>query len=126
MRKKKRQSGFTPFTAGLAVGYGAALVFAALAAGAITLTDTADFASAAAAVLATCFGSFICGRTAGKLKRKDGLKTGALCGVFFIVPLIILSLIFGRAEGVMLFVKTALCVIFGMVGGVSGVNADSK
>ena len=126
MRKKKRRSPLAPFAAGVAAGYGAALIFAALAAGALTITDTATTASGAAAVVALAAGSFVCGRVAGKLRRKGGLKTGALCGILFIVPTIVISLIFGLAGGVLLIVKTVLCVIFGMVGGVSGVNSESS
>lgn len=125
MRKKKRRSPLAPFAAGVAAGYGAALIFAALAAGALTITDTAATASGAAAVVALAAGSFVCGRVAGKLRRKGGLKTGALCGILFIIPTIVASLFFGLAGGVLLIVKTVLCVIFGMVGGVSGVNSES-
>lgn len=127
MRKKKRNSRFAPFAAGIAAGYGTALTAAALAAGALTITDTAAAAagSGAAAILAVSAGSFVCGRIAGKLRRKNGLQTGAVCGVLFIIPLVVLSLIFGLAGGVMLAVKAALCLVFGMVGGVSGVNSDT-
>lgn len=125
MRKKKRRSPFAPFAAGIAAGYGAALILAALSAGALTITDTAATASGAAAVVSISAGSFVCGRVAGKLRRTGGLKTGALCGILFIVPLVVISLIFGLAGGVLLIVKSVLCVIFGMVGGVSGVNSDS-
>ncbi len=125
MRKKKRRSPLAPFAAGIAAGYGAALILAALAAGALTITDTAATASGAAAVVAIAAGSFVCGRVAGKLRRKGGLKTGALSGIMFIVPLVVISLVFGLAGGVLLIVKAVLCVIFGMVGGVSGVNSDS-
>ena len=125
MRKKKRRSPLAPFAAGVAAGYRAALSGAALAARALTITDTAATASGAAAVVALAAGSFVCGRVAGKLRRKGGLKTGALCGILFIIPTIVASLFFGLAGGVLLIVKTVLCVIFGMVGGVSGVNSES-
>ena len=125
MRKKKRNTKFAPFAAGMAAGYGAALLAATLAAGALTLTDTAASGSGAAAILAVSAGSFVCGRIAGKLRRKNGLQTGAVCGILFILPLVVLSLIFGLAGSILLAVKAALCLIFGMVGGVSGVNSDS-
>lgn len=125
MRKKKRETRFTPFAAGVAAGYMAALIVAALAAGLMTITDTAAYASGAAALLAVSLGSLFAGRVSGKIRRKDGLKTGALCGIIYILPLILISLIFGLAGGAMLAVKAALCVIFGMVGGVSGVNSKS-
>ena len=58
--------------------------------------------------------------------RKNGLKTGALSGAVYIVPLIVLSIIFGKAGTFMLFVKIFLSVIFGAAGGVSGVNAEER
>ncbi len=125
MRKKKRNSRFAPFAAGIAAGYGAALIAAALAAGALTITDTAASGAGAAAILAISAGSFVGGRIAGKLRRKNGLQTGAVCGILFILPLVVISLIFGLAGSALLVVKAILCLVFGMIGGVSGVNSDT-
>lgn len=125
MRKRKHNSKLAPFAAGVAAGYGAALLAAALCAAALTLTDTASSGSGAAAILAVSVGSFVCGRISGRLRRKNGLQTGALSGIMFVVPLLVLSLIFGLAGSVLLVVKAALCLVFGMVGGVSGVNSDT-
>lgn len=78
------------------------------------------------AVPATAMGSFLCGRTAGKMRRRGGLKTGAVCGIMYCVPLILLALIFGTVQGALLPVKLALCIGFGAAGGVSGVNSQDK
>ena len=84
------------------------------------------FAAAAAAVPAAALGSFLCGRTAGKQRRRGGLKTGAVCGVLYCVPLILAALIFGTVQGILLPVKAALCIGFAAAGGVSGVNSPEK
>ena len=75
---------------------------------------------------AAAAGSFFCGRAAGRTRRKDGLKTGAICGVMYVVPLILIGLITGMAQGVLLLVKLMLCLGFAAAGGVSGVNAPEK
>lgn len=115
-----------PFTAGLIAGYAAAAAISAAGALIMWIVGADSGVEWLAAILALAAGSFLCGRTAGKLRRRAGLKTGALCGVMFIIPLLILGLIFGRAEGAMLPVKLLLCLGFSAAGGVSGVNAPEK
>ncbi len=126
MRRKKRNSPFLPFAAGLAVGYGVMLPVSAGSALLLSFFDGAAKTAGAAAVLAMAIGSYFCGRTAGIMRRRGGLKTGLLCGLLFPVLPILLSLIFRQFSGVMLPVKLILCVAFGIVGGVAGVNADEK
>jgi len=126
MRRRKRNSPFLPFAAGLAVGYGVMLPVSAAAALLLSFFDGAAKTAGAAAVLAMAIGSYFCGRTAGIMRRRGGLKTGLLCGLLFSVLPILLSLIFRQFAGVMLPVKVILCVAFGTVGGVAGVNTDEK
>ncbi len=97
-----------------------------LAAALLSLTDAAVQTAGAAAVLAMSIGSFLCGQTAGIIKHRDGLKTGALCGIAFALPLLILSAVFGGGWSAMFFVKLLLCVSFAAVGGVAGVNREEK
>ena len=87
---------------------------------------SASGAAGAAAVIALMIGSFVCGKTAGTIHRKDGLKTGFLCGLAFAVPIIIVSIIFSYGSAGTLFLKTALCASFAAVGGVSGVNSPEN
>lgn len=122
MRKKKKDPRLLPYAVGIAAGYGALLLISGIAALIVLITDVTALAGASA-IFAIAAGSFINGRIVGKIKRKSGLKTGALCGAVFIVPIILLSVIFGKAGSFMLFVKIILSVIFGAAGGVSGVNA---
>lgn len=122
MRKAKKDHRALPFTAGLAAGYGLTLAVSAAGALILSLTDSSDM-SWLAALLAMTAGSFTCGRTAGKMRGRGGLKTGALCGVIYFVPLMLLSFIFGTAGGILLPVKAALCVISSATGGVAGVNS---
>lgn len=125
MRRHKRASAFTPYMIGLGVGYAAAVIICAAAALVLSFSNAAAKAAGAAAVVAMSIGSFLCGRTAGRIKHRDGLKTGSLSGLMFSVLPILLSLIFGSFGSVMLIVKPLLCMFFGAAGGVAGVNSGS-
>ncbi|MBP0983874.1 MAG: TIGR04086 family membrane protein [Oscillospiraceae bacterium] len=126
MRKRRSNSRLLPFGAGLAAGY--LLTAGTAAAGALImwLLGADGGLSWIVAVPAAAMGSFLCGRTAGKMRRRGGLKTGAVCGIMYCVPLILLALIFGTVQGALLPVKLALCIGFGAAGGVSGVNSQDK
>ena len=124
MRKKRNNSPLLPYAAGMVTGYAAMILVSAAAALLLSFTDAASKAAGAAAVLALAVGSFVCGRTAGIMRRRDGLRTGALCGLIFSILPIILSLIFHLFGTVMLIIKPILCMAFGAVGGVAGVNRD--
>lgn len=126
MRKRKRNSRLLPYAVGLIIGYAAMLPVIIPAAALLSLTDAAAQTAGAAAVLAMSIGSFLCGRTAGIIKHRDGLKTGALCGIVFVVPLLILSAVFGSGWSVMFLVKLLLSITFAAAGGVSGVNREEK
>lgn len=123
MRRKKRYSRLLPFGAGLVAGYIATIAAAAVGALIMWLTGADSGLSWLAAVPAAALGSFICGRTAGKMRRRGGIKTGLFCGAVYCLPLIVLGLIFGTVQGGMFPVKLALCMGFGAAGGVSGVNS---
>ena len=124
MRRKKNRSRLLPFGAGLAAGY--LLTIGVAAAGALVMWLTGADSSMAwlTAVPAAALGSFLCGRTAGKQRRRGGLKTGAVCGVLYCVPLILAALIFGTVQGILLPVKAALCIGFAAAGGGSGVKSE--
>lgn len=124
MRRKRHSHKFTGFAAGLAAGYAAMLIVSIVAALLLSFFDGAAKTAGAAAVLSLSAGSYFCGRTTGKIRRRNGLKTGLLCGLLFSVLPIVFSLIFSEFEGIMLPVKLIMCILFGMVGGVAGVNAD--
>lgn len=123
MRKGKRNYRLRPYLIGILFGYMATVLTILPAALILSLMRSASKAAGAAAVIALMIGGFICGKTAGALRRKDGLKTGFLCGLAFSVPMIIITVIFSPNSEGMLFLKIALCASFAAVGGVSGVNS---
>ena len=123
MRRHKRNNAFLPYAIGLGVGYAAAVLICVAAALILLFSDAAAKAAGAASVVALSVGSFLCGRTAGRIKHRDGMQTGALSGLMFSVPPVLLSIIFVSFGTAMLFVKVLLCVFFGTAGGVAGVNS---
>lgn len=122
MRKRKTRSAAAPYAAGLILGFAAALIISAAGAVIIALGGSPSFAGIISAA-AVAGGSFICGRTAGAIRRSGGLKTGVICSVIIFAPLLTLSLIFGQFGGVLIWIKAALCISFGAAGGVFGVNS---
>lgn len=102
------------------MGYTGALAVSLLAAGVLSFTDAAAKTAGGAAVLALIIGSFLCGRTAGVIKRRDGLKTGALCGLIFVLPLLLISAIFYNSWSAMFIIKLLLCTAFAAVGELRG------
>ena len=109
-------------SAGLCLGYAFLAVISGIAAVIVLITD-ASAAAGVSAIVAIAVGSFISGRVVGKFNKKNGMKSGAICGAVFIAPILLLSVIFGKAGTFMLFVKIILSLVFGAAGGISGVNA---
>lgn len=126
MRRHKNNSAFLPYAIGLGAGYAAAVLICVAAALILVFSDAAAKAAGAASVVALSVGSFLCGRTTGRIKHRDGLQTGALSGLMFSVLPILLSIVFKSFGTGMLFVKLLLCVFFGTAGGVAGVNSDER
>ena len=126
MRRRKMDPKYMPYLLGMAVGYGTALAISIAAAVILSFSDTAAKSAGAASVIALSVGSFMCGRTAGIIRHREGMRTGALCGLMFSAVPVALSLIFGYFGSVMLILKPLLCVFFGTAGGVAGVNRDES
>ena len=124
MRRRKIDAKYMPYLLGMAVGYGITLLISIAAAVILSFSDAAARSAGAASVLALSVGSFMCGRTAGIIRHREGMRTGALCGLIFSAAPMALSLIFGYYGSVMLFVKPLLCVFFATAGGIAGVNKD--
>lgn len=126
MRKKKRNARFKPYILGMLFGYTAMILTILPAALILSMMKSASKGAGAAAVISLVIGGFVCGKTTGLVRRRDGLKTGLLCGLLFSLPIIVIAMIFSPKTGGSLFIKTALCIAFAAVGGVSGVNSAEE
>lgn len=126
MRRVKREHRLLPFAAGVITGYIVTLVLSAAAAFLLFVTDSAEGLSGAVAVIISALSCFIAGRRAGRLRRRDGLRTGFLCGILYMLPLVLVAVIWGTFGGALFWVKLILCAVFGAAGGVNGVNSPEK
>lgn len=126
MRRVKRERRMLPYAAGLVTGYIVTLVLSAIAALVLFLTDSAEGLSGAVAVVVSALSCFMAGRRAGRLKRRDGLKAGFICGLLYMLPLTLVAMIWGAFGGALFWVKLILCAVFGAAGGVNGVNSPEK
>lgn len=126
MRKKKIDSRYVPYLAGMAAGCATTLLVSIASAVVLSFSDSAGRSAGAASVIALSLGSFVCGRIAGMLRHRDGMRTGALCGLIFSAVPLILSVVFGQFGSIMVLIKPLLCVFFGTAGGVAGVNSTDS
>ena len=78
MRKKKHADKLKPYLLGTLFGYFAMLITILPASLVLSLMKSAAAGAGAAAVVALTIGGFVCGKTAGLIRRRDGLKTGLL------------------------------------------------
>lgn len=120
---RKKQNGLMPYLAGLIFGYIVTLI--AAAAGALIMWAVGAEPGLAwlAAVPAFAIGSFFCGRKTGEITRRNGLKNGFVSGIIYILPLLLLGIVFGNVQWFLLPVKLVLSLIAGAAGGVAGVNS---
>ena len=126
MRKKKHADKLKPYLLGTLFGYFAMLITILPASLVLSLMKSAAAGAGAAAVVALTIGGFVCGKTAGLIRRRDGLKTCLLCGAMFAVPIVLIAFITSTKTNGFLLLKIALCMSFAAVGGVSGVNSSEE
>ncbi len=126
MRRIKREHRLLPFTAGIASGYITTLIITAAGAALLLATDSVAALSGAVSITAVAASCFAAGRTAGRLRRHGGMAAGALCGVLYLLLPLAVSLVTFNVGGVLLIVKLLLCISFGAVGGIVGVNSRNS
>lgn len=76
-------------------------------------------------LLSLSVGCLTAGYVLGRKKRRSGIKQGLLCGTALFLLCLIGGLIFGSVTAGGFFAKLAVCLIAGVIGGVTGVNSRS-
>ncbi|MBQ8176189.1 MAG: TIGR04086 family membrane protein [Oscillospiraceae bacterium] len=100
-----------------------ALIFSSIA----TIIDFDDGAFTLMSSAALCAGCFGASFTAAKRRKKDGLKTGLLCGIIIFGVTLLLGLIFVRSFSVGgFFTKILIILICSSLGGIIGVNSPRR
>lgn len=84
-------------------------------------------ATPAAACLAIAVGAFFAGLSATKKTGKNGLITGAICGIsLFILFTLIGMAAFGSTPGISTLIRLIIFVTAGAIGGIIGVGSADK
>ncbi len=100
-----------------------ALAFSAIA----TVIDFDDGAFTLMSSIALCAGCFGAGFAAAKKRRKDGLKTGLICGIIIFVTALLGGIIFVKSFSVGgFFTKVLIILICSSLGGIIGVNSPRR
>lgn len=113
---------------GTAISLAATLVLLCVICGILMMTSSIPvgglpYIAAGAAAIGVYIGAYIAAAIAGS----GGLITGLLCSAAFCLVLLIFGLCSGSFDpGVMLLVRTGVCLAVGAVGGIRGVNRKEK
>lgn len=99
------------------------LIFALAMTAASLPLAAADWLSAAA----FCMGALAGGFAASAIVKEKGLLTGLLCGIVLMAITFLIGTIFSKIDtSLFLLVKAAGSILFGMLGGILGVNRKHR
>ena len=116
-----------PLIVGAAAGALCCVLVLVVMAAIMAARDIPKVAITPMAVVAAAFGAFIGGVVAAKISKEKGLLYGAGCGLLlFLLVLIAGFAILQDVRGTLLFVKLAVLVGCGAVGGIVGVNIKRR
>ena len=83
----------------------------------------ADWLSA----IAFCFGAFASGFFASMIVKQKGLLIGLICGVILTVIMFLIGTVFSKIDtSLFLRLKAAGSILFGIIGGILGVNRKQR
>lgn len=89
----------------------------------MTFADLPDVIISAISLLIICVACYSSAYFSTQIYRKNGFFQGFICGLGIFVLLFIMSLIGYKAQlSTMVFIKLLLCILFGIFGGIRGVN----
>ncbi len=92
-----------------------------------TVIDLSDGAFTVMSSVALCAGCFGASFTAAKKRRRNGLKTGLLCGAIIFGVTFLGGIIFVRSFSVGgFFTKILIILICSILGGIIGVNSPQR
>ncbi|MBQ8786530.1 MAG: TIGR04086 family membrane protein [Oscillospiraceae bacterium] len=99
------------------------LIFSAIA----TVIDLSDGAFTVMSSAALCAGCFAASFVAAKRRKRNGLKTGLLCGIIIFAVTLLGGIFFVRSFTVGgFFTKMLIILICSSLGGIIGVNSPQR
>ena len=112
---------------GMLIGIFTSLVMLLIFSFVMTMKDIPQGAVPTLTAVSVALGSFAGGFAGAKLHRKAGLATGAIIGLFIYLLLMLVGIAAQRSGiGVSVFIKLAVSLVSGAIGGIIGVNARKK
>lgn len=115
---------YRPFAISLVLGVFSVFAVLSLGAAIIYALQLPVEVSGLFGVISLAAGCFAAGLLLGKMKRRQGLKQGFLCGTALFLLCFIASLVVGEISAGGFFGRLAICVGTGALGGVLGVNTS--
>lgn len=89
----------------------------------MTAWDVSQELATAFSVISAAIGSFVGGLVAAALSKQRGWLTGVVCGAALFLLVLMIGLLVHRSADIgFLFVKLAVLLFGGMIGGMVGVN----
>lgn len=118
---------FNPLLRGSIIGLSVILILFVLLALVLSFGIIPLSAAPAAAFIAIAMGAFLAGLSAAKKMEKNGLITGALCGLMlFILFTLIGMAAFGSTPGISTVIRLVIFLTAGAIGGIVGVGSADK
>lgn len=77
-------------------------------------------------LIADAFGVFVGGYIAAAMHKSRGLILGLIVGVLMFVVIFAVGLSSGEPVGMITLLRLAVLIVFGMLGGIKGVNKREK
>lgn len=89
----------------------------------MTFADLSEGITTTLSLVSAALGAFVGGMFAAKLSENRGWLMGLLCGLILFVLILLSGLVVHRSVDIgFLFVKSAVLLLGGMIGGMIGVN----
>ncbi len=88
----------------------------------LTLTDIPDIIISGAVVVMLSAFCYICAYRSTQICRRGGIKQGAISGGIAALPILVISSISCGYVSDYCLVKISACLIFGIIGGIRGIN----
>ncbi len=122
MRKSKNSDLLFAVKRGAALGGIIALIILSILSIVITVADIPDILVCTAVTAALCAFCYICAYRSTQICRRGGLIQGAIAGAIAALPIFVISSISCGYVSDYCLIKVCACMIFGIVGGIKGIN----
>ncbi len=122
MRKSDSSDLLLAIKHGAAAGGLAVLIICLILSAILTFADIPDIIISGAVVVMLSAFCYICAYRSTQICRRGGIKQGAISGAIAALPILVISSISCGYVSDYCLVKISACLIFGIIGGIRGIN----